>query len=165
MSDRGEHPVQKLAGAADKGLADPVFLAARRFADDQERGVDNPVIDDRVAGPGFKRTALKGGDGGGELFNAVRAIGRVLRKANRLIRRRRICDLDRFWRFFLRDGSRGRGGFVRLMPSMTIPTPEDFPAPEDEAVAETAEGEAVEATTATAASEPEASATANPGGR
>ena len=61
--------------------------------------------------------------------------------------------------------TRGRGGFVRLMPSMTIPTPEDFPAPEEDPAPETAEGEAVEAATAAAASEPEASAPANPGGR
>ena len=63
--------------------------------------------------------------------------------------------------------TRGRGGFVRLMPSMNIPTPEEFPAEELEEIAEDGEaagdiagGEATE----TAASETQTPEPAVPGG-
>lgn len=58
-----------------------------------------------------------------------------------------------------------RGGFVRLMPSMKIPTPEELPAPEEETPADASETEGAETDgTETAASEPAETGAQNPGG-
>ena len=59
--------------------------------------------------------------------------------------------------------TRGRGGFVRLMPSMKIPAPEEFPAAEEEAP-EAGDEQAAGPQTETANSSPGAAPSSNPGG-
>ena len=54
----GDHVVEKLAGAADKGQSLGIFIRSRTFADEHEAGVGVSVAeDDRVAALEGKRAA------------------------------------------------------------------------------------------------------------
>ena len=58
--DAGQHLVQQLPGAADKGLADAVFVAARRFADEHDAARRRAVGEDGVGGGALEGAAVEG---------------------------------------------------------------------------------------------------------
>src|SRR6185437_6281766 len=57
--DRGQHLVQELPGASDKGFADAVFIAAGRFADQHHAALRHAIGKDGVGGGALQGAALE----------------------------------------------------------------------------------------------------------
>ena len=64
QSDRGEHPVQQLAGATNKGQALAVLVGARRLADEHDSGGWIAIRKDQIGGMPLQFAALEIGQRG-----------------------------------------------------------------------------------------------------
>ena len=60
--DRGEHAVEQLPGAADKGLALQILVAARRLADHHDAGLLAAPGEAEALGRALQRAAVESGD-------------------------------------------------------------------------------------------------------
>ena len=72
-ADRGQHLVEQLAGAADKGLALAVFLCARRLADEHDVAGRRAVGEDGVLGGRLQRATVEGLERGFQFVERVAA--------------------------------------------------------------------------------------------
>ena len=81
-----QHLIQQLAGPAHKRFATPVFLGARRLANDQPVGIRITDTEDGLGSAFTERTARAAGDGCAQRF----PVQGLLRIGNRNIRRLRI---------------------------------------------------------------------------
>ena len=66
-TDRGKHAVEQLAGAADKGPALQILVAAGRFADQHDAGFIAAALEAEALRRALERAAVESGDDGFKL--------------------------------------------------------------------------------------------------
>jgi hypothetical protein len=76
--DRGQHPVEQLAGGADEGPADPILLGPRCLADEHDPGPGDAVGENSVGRRPPQRATVETGNGQAQL---VQRAGRHRRRA------------------------------------------------------------------------------------
>ena len=105
-----QHFIQKLTGAANKGLAVLVFVAARRFPDNHHLRLRVSVTKHQIARPAPQITMLKAGQCGLQSVKRAGGFGHLFGNWNRILLgnglRRRLgsCGFGsgRFWRCSLK---------------------------------------------------------------